>query len=180
MSKHKFELGDAVEVYQDLLSKPHHICHGTVTRFTDTMIVVINEHGNAMRFYKKDLKCVGAKDSLLRLTPKGDDPIQWDDGLEYYSGDEVAETLSVSDALYKRLYEAIALAANPTPQGGDGSNGTVETPDAQLGDYDDQIPAIWKYFTNEERQEINTAYRTHVNAVNELQPFAESIQEDDL
>ena len=60
--------------------------------------------------------------------------------LKYWTADEVAECVpfesilgkEAGDALYCKLWQILSEAKNPTPLGGDGSNGTVETPDGRL------------------------------------------------
>jgi hypothetical protein len=72
--------------------------------------------------------------------------------LEYYTADEVAETvdyhkhLSKGEAmeLCRKLWGFLAEAKSPTPLGGDGSDGTVETPDGRLDlDNDDKAAHWW-------------------------------------
>ena len=55
--------------------------------------------------------------------------------LEYMTADEAAECVPYHDptgALYTVLWGFLADAKNPTPHGGDGSNGTVETPEVMF------------------------------------------------
>ena len=87
------------------------------------------------------------------------------DGLEYWTADEVAECLSVPDALYSRLWQLLSEAKRPTPLGGDGSGGTVETPDARLSlDNDDKMQFVWNKLTKRERIQLTVAYNKHLNA----------------
>ncbi len=74
------------------------------------------------------------------------------DYLTYQTADEVAECTDYhahlpkarADALYGFLWSTLASAKNPTPLGGDGSDGTVETPDGRLDpDNDDKAPHWW-------------------------------------
>lgn len=82
------------------------------------------------------------------------------DGLDLWTADEVAECLGVSDRLRGRLWNMLAEAKNPTPLGGDGSNGTVETPDARRDpDNDDKIGNLWPKLTESERDEIAAAWK---------------------
>lgn len=82
------------------------------------------------------------------------------DQLNYWTADEVAECLSVSSALYLKLWSILSAAENPTPLGGDGSNGTVETPDERLDeDNDDKAPHWWVKLNNNEQREVADAYR---------------------
>jgi len=75
------------------------------------------------------------------MTENNEDPIEMPSSLEYDTADEVAETI---DALYRELWRILAAAKNKTPLGGDGSNGTVETPCGRLdSDNDDKAPHWW-------------------------------------
>ena len=73
------------------------------------------------------------------------------DEIDYWSADTVAECLSYGEhlpegeglVLSRRLWQLQAEAANPTPLGGDGSNGTVETPEDRLDLSNDDKPAHW-------------------------------------
>lgn len=90
-------------------------------------------------------------------------------GLEFYTADRVAECLHVSEDLYIKLWKILEEAENPTPLGGDGSNGTVETPDAQLdSDNDDKVPNFWNKLTDAERTEVNAAYAKHKAYIDKL------------
>ena len=87
------------------------------------------------------------------------------DGLELWRADEVAECLNYRryivdhKALYSKLWDIMATAENPTPAGGDGSNGTVETPDGQLDpDNGDKAGQWWDQLTLVEAAAIATAY----------------------
>jgi len=84
------------------------------------------------------------------------------EGLEYWTADEVAECLSYPDpdqVIYKKLWQFLSDAENQTPAGGDGSNGTVETPDARLDlDNDDKAGSWWHKLTNAEQLVINEAW----------------------
>ena len=82
------------------------------------------------------------------------------DGLIYWTADEVAECLSgIGPDLYRRLWEILSEAKNATPLGGDGSNGTVETPGERLDeDNDDKAPYWWGKLTASEQATIIYAY----------------------
>ena len=90
------------------------------------------------------------------------------EGLEYWTADEVAECLSFEEHLppdysgastYSKLWKFLSDAENPTPLGGDGSNGTVETPDGRLGlDNDDKPRHWWHLLVEEEQAAIAKAY----------------------
>ena len=89
-----------------------------------------------------------------------DTTIQMPDGLTYWTADEVAECLSgIGPTLYSKLWDILNAAENPTPLGGDGSNGTVETPDGRLDeDNDDKAPHWWGSLTVAEQSAIASAY----------------------
>ena len=74
-------------------------------------------------------------------------------GLEFWTADEVAECLDYGKhlpdsygewtKLCSRLYDILSAANNPTPLGGDGSNGTVEEPSGRLDLNNDDKAAHW-------------------------------------
>lgn len=79
--------------------------------------------------------------------------------LTYYTADEVAECFDFEDtndgALYRKLWGFVNDAQNPTPLGGDGTDGTVETPDGRLDlDNDDKAAHWWGKLTEAEQQAI--------------------------
>lgn len=87
-------------------------------------------------------------------------------GLEYWTADEVAECLDYwksltreeGESLYAKLWRFLAEAKNPTPLGGDGSNGTVETPDGRLSrTNDDKVGHWWSRLNDRERAAIAAA-----------------------
>lgn len=87
-------------------------------------------------------------------------------GLKYWTADEVAECLDYqkgltrpeADALYRKLWGFLSEAENPTPIGGDGSEGTVETPDGRLSlDNDDKAGHWWSRLNDRERAAIAAA-----------------------
>lgn len=71
--------------------------------------------------------------------------------LEFYTADEVAECIGYwkyltpdrGKALYVFLFKILAEAKNKTPLGGDGSGGTVETPDGRLCKKNDDKSEHW-------------------------------------
>lgn len=100
-------------------------------------------------------------------------------GLEYWTADEVAECLDCAAylpegyieeqyggdrwGLEKRLYVAKRAAKNPTPLGGDGTNGTVETPDGRLDlANDDKASHWWGHMAPAEQRAIAAAYAHEV------------------
>ena len=94
-------------------------------------------------------------------------PIPLPDGLELWTADEVAECLPYGDYLpteqyddlYVRLWALLEDAESPTPLGGDGSNGTVETPGERLSlDNDDKAPHWWGRLTPTQQVAIRDAY----------------------
>ncbi len=86
------------------------------------------------------------------------------EGLEFWTADEVAECLNVSNALSVKLWDILSESKNPTPQGGDGSldsrgRPTVEEPSGQWdSDNDDKAPHWWNKLTDVEQVEINDAF----------------------
>ena len=86
--------------------------------------------------------------------------IEMPEGLTYWTADEVAECINgIGTDLYRKLWEILAEAKNPTPLGGDGSNGTVETPDGRMDeDNDDKAPHWWGKLTTAEQKTVRDAY----------------------
>jgi hypothetical protein len=78
--------------------------------------------------------------------------------LRYMTADEVAETVSYKDpdrAIYNKLWEILEAATNPTPLGGDGTDGTVECPGERLdARNDDKTPHWWAQLTEEQQGSI--------------------------
>jgi len=77
--------------------------------------------------------------------------------IEHYTADEIAETLPVDAPTYTRLWEISAATSTPTPRGGDGTNGTVETPGDRIGNFGDQGQALWDQLNADEREDILTS-----------------------
>jgi hypothetical protein len=89
--------------------------------------------------------------------------------LAYWTADEVAECLPYQQhlpadyeggwqALYARLWSFLAAAQSPTPLGGDGSHGTVETPGERLSlANDDKAVHWWERLTHTEQYAIHAA-----------------------
>ena len=88
--------------------------------------------------------------------------------LAYWTADEIAECLDFGKYLktynldwiptYNKLWSFVNNASNPTPLGGDGSDGTVETPCGRLSlDNDDKPHAWWDKLTDAEKWAINKA-----------------------
>lgn len=79
------------------------------------------------------------------------DKIKMPDLFELYTADEVSECIEYqkhlpterASALSRALWQFLADAKNPTPLGGDGSNGTVETPGERLSLENDDKAAHW-------------------------------------
>lgn len=80
--------------------------------------------------------------------------------LELYTADEIAECFDgIGKPLYAKLWKLLSEAKNPTPLGGDGSNGTVETPDGRLDSRnDDKMVNLWVKLTQDERGIIIASY----------------------
>lgn len=88
--------------------------------------------------------------------------MQMPEGLEELTLDEVAETLPISDdEIYRKCWSLLGSVSEDqrTPLGGDGSDGTVETPDGRLGDFKDKMNHHWNQFTPEQQKIIADAYR---------------------
>ena len=95
-------------------------------------------------------------------------------GLAHWTADTAAECLSYRPhlpesyeggwmALYGRLWSFLADAENPTPLGGDGSDGTVETPDGRLDPRnDDKAPHWWGRLNLVEQRALAAAYADHI------------------
>ena len=88
------------------------------------------------------------------------------DMISLWTADEVAECLEYekylskedSTALYSKLWKFLSEAQNPTPLGGDGSNGTVEYPCGRLSpNNDDKAPHWWHRLDANEREAITKA-----------------------
>lgn len=88
-------------------------------------------------------------------------------GLKYMTADEVAECIEYQkhlpaeygdwNKLYGRLWAILSEAQNPTPLGGDGSNGTVETPSGRLDLDNDDKAGHWIGKLNETEQDAIAA-----------------------
>lgn len=78
------------------------------------------------------------------------------ESLKYWGATEVAECLDLqNEELYVKLWSFFADCLNPTPQGGDGSNGTVEEPAGRLDlDNDDKAGHWWGKLAEEEQRII--------------------------
>ena len=81
-------------------------------------------------------------------------------GLTYWAAHQVAECVDYkSVGLYERLWKIQEGSDNPPPSGGDGSDGTVETPDSQLDlSNDDKPQHWWGLLAYEEQEDIATAF----------------------
>ena len=84
-------------------------------------------------------------------------------GLECWTADEVAESIDYwthltreeAEMLHGKLWGFLAEAKNATPLGGDGSDGTVETPDGRLSlKNDDKAGHWWARLNDRERAAI--------------------------
>lgn len=77
--------------------------------------------------------------------------IEMPEALTYYTADEVAECIGYqehlakerADALYAFLWRTLSESKNPTPIGGDGSDGTVELPEDRLSLENDDKTGHW-------------------------------------
>ena len=90
---------------------------------------------------------------------------RWRPYIYNWTADEVAECLPLRDFLTaeedKKLYIKLwgfVNSENPTPVGGDGSNGTVETPEERLNPSNtDKVPNFWDKLSQKEQTAINKA-----------------------
>jgi len=83
------------------------------------------------------------------------------EGLEHWTADECAEALPgmTEGGLYNRLWEISGEAEDPTPLGGDGSNGTVEEPSGRLDERnDDKAKNFWEKLTVVYRSRLVEAF----------------------
>jgi len=89
------------------------------------------------------------------------------EGLQYWTADEVAECLGYhqhlteqeADNLYSLLWQLVDDATNPTPLGGDGTDGTVECPGDRLSlKNDDKTGHWWKKLDADQQRAIVAAY----------------------
>jgi len=83
--------------------------------------------------------------------------------LGIWTADQIAECVDYENHLtedegrdlYVKLWGFLSEAKNPTPLGGDGSNGTVETPGETLSlDNDDKAGHWWHRLTEREQAAI--------------------------
>lgn len=88
-------------------------------------------------------------------------------GLRLWTASEVVECLPLCDFLDRpekeileaKLYRFHRDAKDPTPLGGDGSDGTVETPCGRLDDRnDDKAPHWWMKLTISQQRAVADAY----------------------
>jgi len=91
--------------------------------------------------------------------------------VQYYSADTIAECFSYQKyltkeegrALYKKLWDILSESVDEgksTPLGGDGSNGTVETPGEQMSlEYTDKAHHWWGRLNEREQEAITRAYK---------------------
>ena len=91
--------------------------------------------------------------------------VRMPEGLTIWTLDEVAECLPYQphidnwQGLYAKLYGLLREAKNPTPQGGDGSNGTVEEPSGRWNkENDDKAPHWWGRLNDDEQTAITKAW----------------------
>jgi hypothetical protein len=83
------------------------------------------------------------------------------DRFQYYSVDEVAETVSgITKETYSELWNALGEAeeaGKAKPLGGDGSDGTTEEPIYSEGEYDSDLVAAWPNLSEAARTNIHEA-----------------------
>lgn len=97
------------------------------------------------------------------------------DGLEYMRADEVAECLGYSKHLppgggadlYSLLWKFVREASEPTPSGGDGTNGTVECRGDQMDlDNDDKAGHWWAKLDTAQQYALKLAYEAQYGGSN--------------
>lgn len=95
-------------------------------------------------------------------------PIDMPSLIECWTADEVAECLSYQKYMSEgegidlshKLWQFVDEAEKPTPLGGDGTNGTVETPEERLDpSNDDKTPHWWDRLSREEKDAIARAVK---------------------
>ena len=85
------------------------------------------------------------------MSDNASDSVEMPPQMQYYTVDEVAETVDYwahlpkdrAEALYSAVWNYLAKSKNPTPLGGDGSNGTVELPEQRLDPENDDKAHHW-------------------------------------
>jgi hypothetical protein len=80
--------------------------------------------------------------------------------LACWSVDEVAECLPVTSATYTELWEALESAhkaGTAKPCGGDGSDGTMEEPEASSGEYGSDLASAWPSLSDAAKLDICNA-----------------------
>jgi len=113
--------------------------------------------------------------SLRRWPETGFSTTKIPDGLDRWTADEVAECLDYDEhlpadygcwtKLARKLHDILAEAQNPTPLGGDGSNGTAETPDGRLDpNNDDKAAHWWDRLDPVEQAAITAAFAAEMGA----------------
>jgi hypothetical protein len=112
------------------------------------------------------MRLLGFLDMTITRWNKGDLMHRMPDCLTYCTADEVAETMTfekhlseaAGEALYSKLWSFVneaAKAGKQTPIGGDGTGGTVETPEQRLDlDCTDKAGHWWKKLDQDEQQAI--------------------------
>ena len=84
------------------------------------------------------------------------------DGLQYWTPDEVAECLDgVSQPTYVRLWailDELVASGKAVPVGGDGSDGTIETPPEPDAFKSGKMSAVWPMLTEAEQIELRDAW----------------------
>lgn len=98
------------------------------------------------------------------------------EGLELWTLDEVAECLPFDDdLLYGKLWRLLDECETVTPIGGDGTNGTVEYPDARYGTTeDDKAKQWWGKLTSDEQSTIVAAWNKENSSYDDLPSDDES------
>lgn len=97
---------------------------------------------------------------------------RWKPYIYHWTADEVAECLPFrafltpqqGRELDAKLWGFVNDSKNPTPVGGDGSGGTVETPEERLDPANtDKVPHFWDKLSQNEQNAINKAVDKYQN-----------------
>jgi hypothetical protein len=89
-----------------------------------------------------------------------------------WTADEVAECLPYQQfltdtqyrSLYSKLWAFLNESTNPTPEGGDGTNGTVEYPEQRLNPSNtDKVPHWWDKLESHEQKALQQSVEKEFN-----------------
>lgn len=144
LEKNGYELGDI-------------FAHSPITEWPLTAVIYCSSNKEGIGRHGSKVYCY----PIRKPTPASQETKmpKMNEGLTYWTADQVAECLDVSSDTRRKLWDILSEAKNPTPFGGDGSDGTVEEPAGRLDEEnDDKAPHWWSKLTPQEQEEINKAY----------------------